>query len=140
MEKYAQNNPTSCDFVVSSSVLEHVSGLETVIPACTKLCVPGGLNIHVVDLRDHYFRYPFEMLCYTEDTWNRWLNASNNLNRWRLPQYEMLFKKSFADVDVEVLESLKEEFMRIKGRIRSEFLSGNDHTDSVARIRITARA
>lgn len=138
MEEYAQTNPDTCDFVVSSSVLEHVSSLSTVVPACAKLTREGGLNIHIVDLRDHYFKYPFEMLCYSEQTWQDWLNASNNLNRWRLPQYQELFDHHFDSVTIDILESLSQEFSKAKHRIRSEFLTGDTEVDSVGLIRVSA--
>ncbi len=140
MERIATTSSQVFDFVVSSSVLEHVSDLKSVIPACAQLTKPGGLNIHVVDLRDHYFKYPFEMLCYSTPTWERWLNASNNLNRWRLPQYRELFDGLFSRTDIDILESLEEDFYKVRHRIRPEFLTGIDQQDSVARIRVVARA
>ncbi len=140
MERLASASSQIFDFVVSSSVLEHVSDLKSVIPACAQLTKPGGLNIHVVDLRDHYFKYPFEMLCYSTATWNRWLNASNNLNRWRLPQYQEIFDGLFSRTEIHILESLEEDFYKVRHRIRPEFLTGIDQQDAVARIRVVATA
>jgi hypothetical protein len=32
---------------------------------------PDGLHLHFVDLRDHFLKYPFEVLCYSEGVWKR---------------------------------------------------------------------
>lgn len=127
------------DLVVSNSVLEHVADLDEVASACAAITRPDGLNIHHVDLRDHYFRYPFEMLCYSEATWRRWLNASNNLNRLRLPEYRRVFDSHFGEVDIEVLEHLREPFRSARPRIRREFLTGDEDIDAAAIVRIEAR-
>jgi SAM-dependent methyltransferase len=127
------------DLVVSNSVLEHVVDPDGVIGACADAARPGGLNVHFIDLRDHYFRYPFEMLCYSEETWRRYLNASNNLNRLRMPDFERLFAAAFADVEIEVVDRLVDEFRRAKPRIRHEFLSGDEGIDAAAIIRVEAR-
>jgi hypothetical protein len=99
--------------------------------------------LHYVDLRDHLFKYPFEMLCYRESTWTRWLNASNNLNRLRLPDFAQLFEDRFEDrfedVGIETGTHLREEFRRTRDRIRSEFLTGNEDIDAAAGIRVAAR-
>jgi len=139
LEAYAAERPQSADFVVSNSVLEHVRDLEVLCGAMERLLKPDGLSMHFVDLRDHYFRYPFEMLSYSESTWNRWLNASNNLNRLRLGDFREIFRRHFREVEVEIVESLDEQFARAKPRIRSEFLTGDDAVDAAAIIRVAAR-
>ena len=104
-----------------------------------QLVRPEGLTIHFVDLRDHYFRYPFEMLCYTRKTWDGWLNASNTLNRLRRGEYEAIFRRHFCQVDITTVSALPEEFAQAKPRIRSEFLTGDDSYDATAIIRIESR-
>jgi SAM-dependent methyltransferase len=136
---YARRHPASADLVVSNSVLEHVSDVPALVSACAELTAPGGLNLHLIDLRDHLFRYPFEMLCYRESTWQRWLNASNNLNRLRLRDYEAIFRNKFAQSEVEVVEHLREDFRRARPRIRPEFLTGDEEVDAAAIIRVEAR-
>jgi hypothetical protein len=79
------------------------------------------------------------MLCYSEETWRRYLNASNNLNRLRMPDFERLFAAAFADVEIEVIDRLADEFRRAKPRIRHEFLSGDEGIDAAAIIRVEAR-
>jgi len=139
LDAWARRHPATVDVIVSNSVLEHVADVPGVVAACAALTAPGGLNIHLVDLRDHYFKYPFEMLCYSEPTWRRWLNASNNLNRWRLPDHERAFRAAFAHVDVTVVEHLRDEFRRARPRIRPEFLTGDESIDAATGLRIEAR-
>ena len=63
--------------------------------ALAGLTAAGGLNIHFVDLRDHFFRYPFEMLHYSEAAWRRWLNPTSNHNRYRVWDYRRVFEAAF---------------------------------------------
>ena len=60
------------DIVISSSVYEHVDDVEGITRALAGLTKPDGLQIHYVDLRDHFFKYPFEMLRFSESAWRRW--------------------------------------------------------------------
>jgi SAM-dependent methyltransferase len=136
---HAARHPASIDLVVSSSVLEHVADLDEVLAACAMVTRPGGLGIHTIDLRDHYFRRPFEMLCYSEATWNDWLDASNHLNRLRLPAYERAFRRHFATVEVAVLEHLHAELAAARPRIRPEFLAGDPSIDAAAIVRVECR-
>jgi 2-polyprenyl-3-methyl-5-hydroxy-6-metoxy-1,4-benzoquinol methylase len=124
---------------VSTSVFEHVADVESNIAACAQITRPGGLNIHEIDLRDHYFKYPFEMLCHSEKVWKKWLNASNNLNRWRLPEYEAAFVRHFEDVEVQVRLRLATQFAAAKQRILEQFRTGDDDADAVGLIVIEAR-
>lgn len=138
LPEFAASHADCADWIVSSSVFEHVDEVEANVAACARITRPGGINVHQIDLRDHLFKYPFEMLCYSEGTWRRWLNASNNLNRWRVPRYEEAFRKHFGDVRVRRVKSLPEQFARAKGRIRKEFLTGDDELDSCGVIVVEA--
>ncbi len=136
LSRLAERSPECADFILSSSVLEHVEDLPEIVRACARLTRPGGLNVHFVDLRDHVFSYPFEMLCYSEKTWRRWLDSGLNRLRWR--DYEAAWKERFPDAGIEAIEALPAEFRRVKPRIRREFLTGDDRVDSVGQILITA--
>jgi SAM-dependent methyltransferase len=136
LETLAARAPSSVDLVVSSSVLEHVDDVDRLVAATATLTRSGGLGVHVVDLRDHYFKYPFEMLCHSDAVWDRFLDASNHLNRWRLPGYRRAFERCFRTVDVTVVEHLRDEFRRSRARIRPEFLTGDEHVDAAAIVRI----
>jgi hypothetical protein len=89
-----------------------------------------------VDLRDHFFKYPFEMLRFSESTWRAWLNPSSNHNRYRLWNYRKAFEAHFRAVDIEILTREEESFRRLRPYIQPEFISGNMDEDSAATIRV----
>jgi SAM-dependent methyltransferase len=124
------------DIVLSSSVYEHLEDVEGITRALAGLTKPDGLQIHFVDLRDHFFKYPFEMLRFSENIWRRWLNPSSNHNRYRLWDYRRVFESCFRQVEIEVLEREPEAFRRLMPHIRPEFLSGTPQEDTVTLIRV----
>jgi SAM-dependent methyltransferase len=126
------------DFVISSSVYEHVDDVEGITRALANLTKPDGLHIHYVDLRDHYFKYPFEMLRFSENTWRTWLNPSTNHNRYRLWNYRDAFKSCFAQVEIKILTREEDAFRKLLPRIRPEFVSGNLEEDAVGVILLIA--
>jgi SAM-dependent methyltransferase len=127
------------DLVFSSSVYEHLEDPDRITSSLKDLLNSKGAIISTIDLRDHYFRKPFEMLCYTEEAWRNWLNPTSNLNRWRLRNYRSMFKKHFPNVLIEVLNRDEVEFIRACPRIKDEFLSGDISEDSVCMIRVLAQ-
>jgi hypothetical protein len=126
------------DIVISSSVYEHLDDVEGVTGALSRLTQPDGIHLHYVDLRDHFFKYPFEMLRFSEDTWRRWLNPSSNHNRYRLWDYRRVFEACFEHVEIEVLSREDEAFRKIQPHLRPEFVSGNIDEDAVGTIQVVA--
>ena len=126
------------DLVLSSSVYEHLDDVDGLTAALAALTAPNGIHIHYVDLRDHYFKLPFEMLKFSERTWKTWLNPTSNLNRFRLCDYQRVFDANFADVMINVLEREPEAFARARGPIRPEFLTGDEAHDMVTLIEVIA--
>lgn len=127
------------DIVCSTSVFEHLSGPSGILDALTGITNEKGIHIHFIDLRDHFFKYPFEMLTYDRETWTRWLNPTSNLNRWRLPAYENLFKNRFDQVDIQILERNLTAWNVISDNVLPEFKTGDAQIDSVTQIRVMAR-
>ena len=127
------------DVVVSTSVFEHLDDVPGLTAALTALTRADGAHVHFVDLRDHYFKLPFEMLKFSESVWKHWLNPTSNLNRFRLRDYRRVFEALFADVDTRVLEREPDAFAKARPRLRPEFLTGEADHDSVTLIRVTAR-
>jgi hypothetical protein len=119
-------------------VYEHLDDVEGITGALARLTKPDGIQIHFVDLRDHFFKYPFEMLRFSESTWRNWLNPSSNHNRYRLWDYQRVFESCFGEVEIEVLDREEEAFRKLMPHIRSEFVSGNPNEDAVTLIRVTA--
>ena len=126
------------DIVISSSVYEHLEDVEGITEALAKLTKRDGIHVHYVDLRDHYFKYPFEMLRFSENTWRRWLNPTTNHNRYRLWDYRRAFKACFEQVEIEVLTREEEAFRKLLPHIRPEFVSGNIEDDAVGVIQVVA--
>ncbi len=126
------------DYVFSNSVYEHVDDVDGITCALAALTMPDGLQVHYVDLRDHFFKYPFEMLCYPERTWRVWLNPTSNHNRFRLWDYRRVFERYFSAVEIDVRERNQAAFEAARNRIRPEFLSGNAHEDDVTLIVVRA--
>ena len=119
---------------MSTSVYEHLSDVNGITRALHSVLKPGGFFVAYVDLRDHYFKYPFEMLTFAPGTWKRWLNPTSNLNRFRLRYYRQVFASYFARLDIEVIERDEENFEKAHARIRHEFLTGNRMDDCATQI------
>jgi SAM-dependent methyltransferase len=126
------------DLVLSSSVYEHLDDVDGLTKALAALTAPSGVHIHYVDLRDHYFALPFEMLKFSEQTWRKWLNPTSNLNRFRLRDYQRVFDTYFSEVTINVLAREPEAFGRAQSQIRPEFLTGNESHDTVTLIEVLA--
>jgi hypothetical protein len=124
------------DLVLSRSVFEHLDDVEGTTESLVRLTKPAGMHVHFIDLRDHFFTYPFEMLCYSELVWRRWLNPDSNLNRYRLSDYRRAFERHFAQIDIKALRCDAGAFADAKRRIRPEFLTGDDQLDAVTVIRV----
>ncbi|HJQ15186.1 MAG TPA: hypothetical protein VJ830_10605 [Anaerolineales bacterium] len=126
------------EIVISSSVYEHLDDVEGITRALARLTTPDGIQIHYVDLRDHFFKYPFEMLRFSESTWRRWLNPSSNHNRYRLWDYRRTFEDCFENVEIEILSREEEAFRKVQPHIRPEFISGSIEEDAVGLIQVVA--
>lgn len=126
------------DLVLSTSVYEHLHDAQGITAALARLTAPQGSHLHFIDLRDHYFKFPFEMLAYSEDIWTTFLNPTSNLNRHRLPAYQKMFEKHFGQVKINVLARREEEFKKMGNRIRPEFVTGDLSVDSVTLIELLA--
>ena len=138
LDLYLAEGGATVDLVLSNSVLEHVADMESTVRNLARVTRPEGQQFHFIDLRDHFFKYPFEMLCYSASTWRRFLNPGSNLNRLRIWDYERLFSAWFQQVAVTVRERLPEAFRAARPRIRPEFLSGDEARDSATQILLQA--
>ena len=139
-EESIQKQIAEVDVVLSTSVYEHLDDVQGITHALAKLTAPNGFHLHFVDLRDHFFKYPFEMLTFSESTWRNFLNPTSNLNRFRLKDYREVFHEYFSKVEIKILERLEPEFRLARSRIRPEFLTGDEAIDSVGLIQVLAEA
>jgi hypothetical protein len=133
----SQISPVDC--VLSISVYEHLDDPDRITGALASLTKPDGLHLHFVDLQDHFFKYPFEMLTFSERVWKSFLNPTSNLNRLRLPDYQKIFNAWFKKVEILVLARNEKEFQSARVRILPEFLTGDETVDSVILIQVVAQ-
>jgi SAM-dependent methyltransferase len=126
------------DIILTSSVYEHLDDVEGITRALARLTRPGGMHLHYVDMRDHFFKYPFEMLAYSKRTWQSWLNPTSNLNRYRIPDYRRAFEQNFERVEIQVLASDPAAYEKVRRHIRAEFISGDLQVDTATLIRVMA--
>jgi hypothetical protein len=126
------------DIIISSSVYEHLEDVEGITRALAGLTKPDGIHIHYVDLRDHFFKYPFEMLRFSERTWRTWLNPSSNHSRYRLWDYRRAFQACFEQVEIEVLSREEDAFHKVRPHLRPEFVSGDIAEDAVGVVQVVA--
>jgi hypothetical protein len=117
--------------------LDDVDGITR---ALAKLTSGKGFHLHFVDLRDHYFKYPFEMLTFSEKIWKNFLNPTSNLNRFRLNDYDRVFNKYFQKVDMVVLERLVSDFKASRSRIQPNFITSDESIDAVSLIYVLAQS
>lgn len=114
------------DLVFSTAVLEHVRDPQAILARCRTWLRPGGSSVHLVDLRDHnlQFRYPFEMLTFSDTTWERWLNLRGGfyVNRWRAHDYVLAMAEAgFERVTYEVTMQDREAARAIRPRLVRRF-------------------
>ncbi len=133
-----QKQVSEVDHVLSTSVFEHLDDVPGITQALAKLTAPQGVHLHFVDLRDHYFKYPFEMLKFSESVWKNFLNPTSNLNRYRLNDYRHVFDANFTRVEIEILERLVDEFRKAQKQIHVEFKTGDESVDAVTLISVFA--
>lgn len=138
-EASIQAQVSQVDIVLSTSVFEHLDDVPGITKALANLTAPQGVHVHFVDLRDHFFKYPFEMLKFTKGVWRNFLNPTSHLNRYRLNDYQRVFDANFGRVNYIVIERLMDEFRKAQGQIRAEFKTGDDEVDSVTLIHVVAR-
>jgi len=116
------------DIAISHSVLEHVHNPGAVLECCWNWLNPGGHIHHFIDLRDHSlrFRFPFEMLTFSDRFWSRWMDLGGycHVNRWRAPNYlEAARAIGFINVGYDVLSKDEAALKAILPRLKSQFRS-----------------
>ncbi len=135
---YARTGPIPPDLVLSSSVCEHLRDAGGMMATLRDLMRRDGLQVHIVDMRDHFFRYPFEMYCHSDGIWRRFFDPPSHHNRIRPWTWEAMFREHFRDVRVDVLEADRVAFQQAEPRIRPEFLSGDVGQDAACKIAVSA--
>lgn len=110
----------SVDLVLSHSVLEHVDRPSLLFGQLRRVLKPAGVMIHRVDYRDHFFKYPFHFLQFSDSVWDRLLNPGD-LPRHRLPDHlRMLSESAFETRTINVKHD-RERFAMIKDMVHERF-------------------
>ena len=133
--------PEQCapvDVVISNSVYEHLDDVDGITKSLAALTKHDGAQVHFIDLRDHYFKFPFEMLKFSKKVWYGWLNPTSNHNRFRFWDYRKVFEKYFRKLDIKVLERDESNFEKARPEILPEFISGKLEDDCVTLISVVA--
>ena len=110
----------SVDVVLSNSVLEHVKDLPALCAELARILAPGGVMLHRVDYRDHFFKYPFHFLLFSQKVWNRFLDPGD-LPRWRYDDHAAALAR--VGFDVSVLDYARDEdaFAAVADRLHPDF-------------------
>jgi SAM-dependent methyltransferase len=67
----------SVDLVLSNSVLEHIDDFSGLISDLCRVLRPNEAVLHLIDYRDHFFKYPYHFLQFSNAVWNRYLNPGD---------------------------------------------------------------
>jgi SAM-dependent methyltransferase len=118
----------SVDAVFSFSVLEHVLQPEQVFTEIKSALVPGGVMIHCIDYRDHFFKYPFHRLLFSRKVWNRWLDPGD-LPGWSLSSHRALLEKLGWTVILEEVARDTAAFEKIKVAIAADYDRNDPYLD-----------
>jgi SAM-dependent methyltransferase len=110
----------SVDIVLSSSVLEHIKDLDTTLGELKRVSRPAGAMLHVVDYRDHFFKYPYHFLQFSRATWEGLLDPGD-LPRWRLSDHVIALRNLGYKVTILDRRDDPEAFRAIKPRLAAQF-------------------
>lgn len=92
------------DLVYSRAVLEHVDDLDATYADMRRALRPGGVAIHLVDLRSHglHRSHPLDFLCWPSWLWSLMYAYKGVPNRWRLPHHLVAARSAALQVDTPV--------------------------------------
>ncbi len=112
---------SSVDCVFSNAVLEHVHRIKDAIQEFARVTRKGGIGIHEVDLRDHFFQQtPLRLLQYPDWLWNlmAW-NRPGYTNRLRFSDYMKHFDDEGFKIGKEIiLKKYVEKIQGVSGRFQ----------------------
>lgn len=125
---FAEISTSSVDILLSNSVLEHVRDLALFFSECSRVLTRGGIMLHLVDYRDHFFKYPYGFLLFEEETWSRWLNPGD-LPRWRLDDHMKAMQAHGFNVRVLERATQALAFESVKDKLAARFRNGRQDID-----------
>ena len=129
LKKLSDIESNSIDLILSNSVLEHVDvdDFSALIYNLNRVLKPEACMLHIVDYKDHFFKYPYHFLQFSNAVWNRYLNPGD-FPRWRLNDHLNLLAS--ANLSVEILDSEIDNlsYAKIESSIHPMFDSKNHDT------------
>jgi SAM-dependent methyltransferase len=134
----------SVDILLSHVALEYIKDIKKVFCEQFRIVRPGGCILHIVDLRDHYFKYPFEMLTFSNFLWKNVLTRLNRgggyQNRLRVDDYMRIIQGTgFSNLQWYPLSSNIENYQKIKSRIHADFANREDKMMAVETVVLFAQ-
>lgn len=114
----------SINMVFSNSVLEHVTDLSSLLFELHRVLRDDGCMIHLVDYRDHFFKYPYHFLQFSEKVWNSFLNPGD-LPRYQLCDHLEAFNQNGFSVTTIEKKCDDEAYSKIKDKIHPKFQHGD---------------
>jgi SAM-dependent methyltransferase len=120
LTKLADVPDGSIDLVLSNSVLEHVGDIDALARELRRVLAPGGAMLHLVDYRDHFFKYPYHHLLWSDAVWDRWLNPGD-LPRWRIRDHIDAFQRQGLRSEIVRASPVAAEFAKVRSRIHPRF-------------------
>lgn len=119
------------DLILSASVFEHLRNPDAVIKESYRILKPGGFMINAVDMRDHFFKFPVEMLKYSDKAWKLLTTrrgGAGYLNRLRIGDWlRLLTRHGFSNTIITNLsiddKQLKKEANYFDAKFKSHTLS-----------------
>ncbi|MFQ5686111.1 MAG: methyltransferase domain-containing protein [Candidatus Scalindua sp.] len=110
----------SVDLILSNSVLEHVLEPQELFSALKRVLKNDGVMLHIVDYRDHFFKYPYHFLQFSKNVWNRFLNPGD-LPVWRLDDSLQIIKDVNLSVQIVDQQADSAFFERIRPHISNDY-------------------
>lgn len=119
-----------CDMVFSRAVLEHVDDLDATFADMDAALKPGGIAIHLVDLKSHglHRSNPLDFLTWPTALWNFMYSQKGVPNRWRIDRYRAVLART--SLQVEQLEPVarykQENITQVRPHLAPQFQQVSD--------------
>lgn len=128
----------SISVVLSHSVLEHIPAPDGLFKSLARVLSPDGVMVHRVDYRDHFFKYPFQFLTFSEPVWRRFLDPGD-LPRLRLDDHLAALARAGFTTTVVDVERNPEALARVAPRLHPDYRDRDPAMLSVTRATLCCR-
>lgn len=120
VKEFDELEDNSVDCIVSNSVIEHVENPNRFFKSMAAVLKPGGVMLHVVDYRDHFFKYPYHFLLFSPRIWNNVIGP-RDLYRFRISDHIAAMRAAGLTVSISREKHNPEAFERVRSRIHTSF-------------------